>query len=187
MKKFLLAGLAGGVAAFLWGFVSWAALGLSNAYTHEFSNEEAVLAALADGADVPGFYLVPGMRGPDGEMREMDAWQEMSSQGPYAQVLVQPAGMQHGPEIVLPRGLLIEIVAALLIACLVASGGPSASFLGRAKVGFVMGLFAGLAGPMINWNFMGAPTDWSLFLVVDTVISWTLAGIAVAMVLKPAD
>ena len=186
MKKILIAALVGGVVAFLWGFVSWSALGFSHAYTHEFANEEAVMAALGE-APEPGFYLVPGMRDSSGEMREMDAWQEMSSAGPYAQVLLQPAGMEHSPALMLPRGLLLEVIAALLIALLVAGTGPSASFAGRARVGFLMGLFAGLVGPMINWNFMGAPTDWSLFLVMDTLVTWTLAGIGVAAVLKPAE
>ena len=186
MKKILLAALIGGDVAFLWGFVSWAALGFSNAYTHEFPNEEAVLAALGEATE-PGFYLVPGMRDADGGMREMEAWQELSGTGPYAQVYLQPGGMDHNPGLMLPRGLLLEIAAALLIALLVAGTGPSRSFVGRARVGFLMGLFAGLAGPMINWNFMGAPTEWSLFLVVDTLVTWTFAGIGVAAVLKPAD
>jgi len=187
MKKILIAALVGGVVAFLWGFVSWAALGFSNQYTHEFENEDAVLAALAEGATEPGFYLVPGMRDADGEMRDMEAWQQMSSEGPYAQVMLRPEGMDHNPAMMMPRGLLLEIVAALLIALLVAGTGPSASFVGRARVGFLMGLFAGVAGPMINWNFMGAPLEWSLFLVMDTLVTWTLAGIGVAAVLKPAE
>lgn len=186
MKKILLAALVGGVVAFVWGFISWAALGFSNAYTHEFPNEAEVLAALG-GASEPGFYLVPGMRDADGGMREMEAWQQMSSEGPYAQVYLRPDGLDHNPGVMLPRGLLLEVIAALLIALVVSCGGPARSFVARAKVGFLMGLFAGLAGPMIHWNFMGAPTDWSLFLVMDTLVTWTLAGFGVAAVLKPAD
>ena len=87
----------------------------------------------------------------------------------------------------LPRGFFIEVLASLLIAWIVSTGGPSWSFVQRWKPALAMGLFAGLAGPMVNWNFMGAPTDWSLFLVLDGLVTWALAGLAIAWVMKPAD
>lgn len=187
MKKILIASLAGGLTAFLWGFISWSAIGLSHSYTHEFSNEDAILAAMADGADGPGYYIVPGVRDGAGEMRETEDWTARAEEGPYAQVYLQSDGFHFNPAVALPRGLLIEILASLLIVWIVTTGGPSWSFVQRWKPALAMGLFAGLTGPMVNWNFMNAPTDWSVFLVLDGLITWGLAGLVIAAVLKPAD
>ena len=189
MKRVLIAGIAGGLVVFVWGFLSWVVLHFSEDYTHQFVDEDAVAAVLAENADgpEPGFYVIPGMVGPDGAMLDEEQWKERAGGMAYAMVMMHPGGFHANPAVMLPRGLLIEILGALLIAWLVAATGPARSYAARAKVGVAMALFAGLAGPMINWNFMLAPTDWTLLLMFDMLVGWTLAGLVIAAFVRPQD
>lgn len=187
MKRILLAGIAGGLVVFVWGFLSWTVFRFSDDYTLQFADEDAVATALAEQAEgpEPGFYVIPGMFGPDGEMLSEEDWHARAADMPYATVILHPEGMKANPAVMLPRGLLIQVLAALLVACMVAATGPAASFACRAKIGVKMGLFAGLVGPLVNWNFMFAPTGWTMILVFDVVVGWTLAGLVIAALLKP--
>ena len=187
MRQIVIAGAAGGLAVFFWGFLSWTVFHFSAPFTHQFANEDAVAAALAEGADGSGFYLLPGMAGPDGEMLTEKEWWERVERMPYAAVMLHPGGVTPNPGLMLPRGLVIEFLAALLIAWVVSRTGPSAAFGERLKIAVAMSLFAGLVGPMIAWNFMSFPRDWSMFLVLDTLVSWTICGAVVAALMKPAS
>jgi hypothetical protein len=189
MQRILTAGLAGGIAAWMWGFLVWVALGVHLPAIHKFADEGAVQAALAaaDGNDTPGLYWVPGMNhSPDMTKEEMTAaqevWMDKATEGPYALVYLHPTGVNARSLNYLWVGLLLEVCAATLAAWLLAlacAGEPLSYFK---RVAFVagLGIFASIVAPILGWNFMHFPTEWTLHLVFDHVTTWTVAGLAIA-------
>ncbi len=87
---------------------------------------------------------------------------------------------------VLAFGFVIDLLAAMLAACLLSSAvGTNMSYARR--VGFILGLglFVALIGHASYWNWMHFPLDYTLAFVVDVVVGWTLAGLAIGAVVRP--
>lgn len=102
---------------------------------------------------------------PDGEavasaMRELSAW-------------------------LLVRGLLLSVAAAIVAAALLAAAAPALPRY-RHRVLFValLGGFAATATRLVDWNWWAFPLDWILLEVADLVVGWTLAGLAIAAIVR---
>ncbi len=94
-KKVLLGSVLGGLALFVWGFISHMLLPLGEVGIKVMPNEEPVMAAMSESLSEPGFYFFPGAGGH--EMTQ--EWTEKYRQGPDWSPHLPP----HRPRAAIPR------------------------------------------------------------------------------------
>ncbi|MBI1761718.1 MAG: hypothetical protein HYR56_09815 [Acidobacteria bacterium] len=191
--RLLLAGVLAGVVVFIWSALSHMVLGLGEAAVKSLPNESAVLTALNQNVKAPGFYLYPGgmeaiQNAPKDQQEALTKqYEEVYKAQPHGiLVLTPPNGVVYSFPKLLLNELLSNILGGVIAAWLLSLAlGALPSFLGR--IGFVaaLGLFAALAVDFSYWNWYGFPTKYLLTSLLDNTLGWALAGVALALFLKP--
>ena len=187
MKKLILGGLLGGIAVFVWGMVSWMVLPWHHTTFEKFDNEAMVQAVLAVNAPKAGIYLLPGTHKDKtiplaAEKALMKKAHEQMEKGPFAFVAMRPGGT--GPmNILMIRGLIIQIIGAFLLTLLLLIAGIENYFQG---VGFAvaLALAAGVVTFLPDWNWWGFSPAYALVGMADLVIGWFLAGLVIAKIVS---
>lgn len=168
----LLGALAGGVAAFVWGAISWMALPWHRATFASFRDQEAVARVIAENAPRSGLYGIPAESDADADAR-------MKS-GPLVLAVVQLRGF-GSVGLAMLRAFVIYAAASLILSWLLLQA-PLPGLLARAT--FVC--LAALAGTVIcrvtDWNWHGYPASYTIVSVADVAIGWFLTGLAIAAV-----
>ncbi|MCP3979029.1 MAG: hypothetical protein GY716_06810 [bacterium] len=176
--RIVLAGVIGAIVLFVWGFVSWMALGWHNTTGGVLPDEPAVVQVLKDtvndrGATEPGVYWIPGMadmEGLDDAEKEaaVEAWGNKHREGPLAMLVYRPTGREPMDALMFVRGFVLDFLAALLAALLLAfAAGTISGYVGRVAFVTGLGMFVAIYGEGMSWNYFGMPNDWSLVMVVD--------------------
>lgn len=179
--RVLLGGLLGGAVLFVWGFVFWAVLPFPKTYMPTLPNALAVAHALDAAIPESGTYVFP----PRSDASP-DAMKAAYARGPVGTIAIHKGGVDMEDPMIFVKGFLH------FAACAVIAGGIMSTVLGSlstygARVLFVfrLGLFAGVAievGKTIWWY---APRDFILLNCAFHFVGWTLAGLAIAAVVKP--
>jgi hypothetical protein len=187
MKKVLLAGILGGVIAFVWSAVVHmnpltGTMGLSMMN----EKEDTVMTALKDNVQQPGLYFFPGMDMARHLTKEQEAaWTAKYKAGPSGLLLLQP----KGGEPMTTSQLVVEFLSTLL--CALIAGFILASTVGsfgrRVAIVMSLGLFAWLAISVSQWNWYAFPLAFVALDAIDQMIGWLLAGLLMAKMIKPAN
>ena len=184
MGRRLLAAIAGGIVVFIWSAVSHMALGLGSAGIRTLPNEERMAQAIRGVVTEPGLYFFPGMD-PSRKMtpEEERAWTERYRRGPSGLLVVQPGGRDPMEPTQFVVELLADILAAGVAAFLLAGlGGP---LLARAGAVGLLGVFEWADLSVSYWNWYKFPTLYTGAALVEQVVGWTLAGLVMALMLRP--
>jgi len=184
MGRRLLAAIAGGIVVFIWSAVSHMALGLGSAGIRTLPNEERMAQAIRGVVTEPGLYFFPGMD-PSRKMtpEEERAWTERYRRGPSGLMVVQPGGRDPMEPTQFVVELLADILAAGVAAFLLAGlGGP---LLARAGAVGLLGVFEWADLSVSYWNWYKFPTLYTGAALVEQVVGWTLAGLVMALMLRP--
>jgi len=179
MKRILLAGVLGGLAAFVWSAFSHMVLPLGEAGVRALPAESKVLESLRGSVPEAGLYLFPA---PSDTSPEAQAqWMERHRTGPVGLLVYKPVGGEFS----FPRYLAIELLTNILAATLAAVllGRVSGGYLQRALAVAALGLFAWLSISLSYWNWYGFPTIFILAEGLDQVAGWFLAGLVIARVM----
>jgi hypothetical protein len=178
MGRRILAGLLGGVAAFVWSSISHMALPLGEAGVSQLSNESAVLDTLKREVPAAGLYLFPAPT--DSSAEAQAELMERYQTGPSGVLVYLPPGRTFS----FPKLLGVELVSTLLagmIAACVLMRTPLT--VGRgALLGAGLGLFTWLSISLSYWNWYDFPTNYVLAEGADQLIGWILGGAVIAMV-----
>ena len=187
MTRIIVGGVAGAVVYFVWGMLAWMVLPLHTASMHGLDAESQITEALTSEKLQTGVYVAPWTTD------EAD-WQDPESQfmqrhtaGPIYSIYYRREGSAPMNAGVLAGGFVIDLLAALLAASLLSCmGSCGGKYLCR--VGFVAGLgvFVALVGHASYWNWMHFPWDYTVAFMVDVGVGWTLAGLAIAALVRPA-
>lgn len=175
-----VAGVAGGVAMFLWGAFSHTVLPLGEMGIRNLPNENMFIPAMKMSIKERGLYRIPPMDPKDKSEAAIKAWEEKAKAGPLGILIYDPAGMK--PMSVLLMGEFFSNVLAALLVAVVLSG-ISAGKLTGTLVGAGMGLFAWLSISASYWNWYRFSTEFSMGQMLDQLIGGALTGLAVAWVL----
>ncbi len=169
-KSLVKSAIAGGVIVFIWMVISWTVLPWHKSGMQFFSNPNQVAKVITENTRDGGLYFLP-------------AQSNNSEVKPYIFTVVRPEGMDYNSFKPLAISLVIQLIAAYIIAWLVSQ---TKGFNYRKKVTFitVMGLFAAIVGELPAWNWMGYPAVATLLMMLDLVIAWFLAGLAMGKLLK---
>lgn len=167
MMKSLLPSVLAGLVLFFWGFVSHALLPWYDPAFHPFADEAAMSTALERNAPEKGLYYLP--------FAETDR----GSGQVEAFVNVVPAGEGVGGGMQIGLGLVIAVVSAFLGVTLVRRTEPATRL--EAVVTFALvGLAIGFVSHAYYWNWFQFPASYVVVAIVDSLVGWTLAGVAVA-------
>jgi hypothetical protein len=184
-KTHLRAAIVGGLVVFIWSMFSWMALPWHQKCMNKFTYEDDVASVIRDNAPVPGIYVLPNTFGyKEGENTEhMHKAMKMMEEGPFMFASIQPNGMGKMGMKPFVGSLILQFIGAYFVTWMLMQT-KGMSF--RAKVGFVtlFGLSVGVLGKLPDWNWWGFSASYVMTAVVDLVIGWFLAGLAIAKVLK---
>jgi hypothetical protein len=188
--RVVVAGLLGGLVLFGWGGISWMALPLHIWTIKSFPNDDELIKTIRDSGETGGFYTFPGLPHEEGWSEEerqiaINAWEKKLREGPVGFVVFSAAGQAPMDPVMLGAGFIIQAIASIVAACLL--------FIARrdlrryfSRVFFVtlLGLFAFLVGPLVEWNYWGYPLDFILMVGVDLLVGWFLCGLVLARFIK---
>ena len=165
--KNIIAAIAAGLVLFVWTSVSWTVLPWRDAAVEKLPNEQLVMQNLADSAPKSGLYYIPG--------DEADYTEDT----PTAFINIKKEGFQVGFAGMMIKGLILDIVVALLAVYLL-SMARGLSF--KKRVGFVTltGVLIGIAGNGFYWNWFAFPGYYTIIQILDSIIMWFLAGLVLA-------
>jgi hypothetical protein len=185
MIKILLGGVVGGLVIFLWGFVAHMLLPLGEMGLRTISNEDDLNAAIKKDVHEPGLYFVPGRdmsKSPSQE--EMQVHMDKVSKGPYGFMVIYPNGRDPSLGKRLPIELGTNVVCALLAAILVSQ--LRSGFIGRVACVTLIGILASIMTLVPYWNWYGFPTDFTLAQIAENTVGWLLAGVVLALIVRPS-
>ena len=187
MKKNLLAAILGAVIFFIWSAAVHmnpltAPMGLSMLN----DKEAAVLAALNENVPQPGLYFFPGMDMSKHMTKEAEAaWTAKYKAGPSGLLLVQPKGGDPMMMSQLVISFISNLLCALLAVFILAS--TVGSFARRVAIVASLGLFSWLAISIEQWDWYEFPFTFVALDAINQVIGWTLAGLLMVKMIKPAN
>jgi len=186
MTRILLAGVVGAVVYYIWGMAAWMLIPLHTPTLAGLPEQDAIRTALQSQDLQTGVYVIPWS---DDE----SDWQEPESElsqnyrsGPLVSIYYRQDGSEPMPTRMLVGGFVIDLLAATLAACLL-SGALGCCRGYASRVGFVLGLgiFVALVGHASYWNWMHFPAGYTIAFMVDVIVGWTLAGLAIAAIVRP--
>lgn len=192
--RMILAMVVGTVLAFGWGAVSWTTGMWDFAFRPIPGGPAAgaVIAAQVGSADRDGAFIHPappvtaGMPAQEAAIAEA-AYLEDHRRGPLVMVLLRRQGVDATSPTVLLKGLAIELFCTALLAAVI---GAACKFGARTQdrlaIGILVPAFAMLSTHGVLWNFMHLPDAYAIALFLDGMAAWTLAGVACALIIRPA-
>jgi len=186
MKRNLLAALLGAVIFFAWSaFVHMNPLTGPMGLSMLNDKEEVVMTAVRENVPQPGLYFFPGMDMTKPMTKEAEAaWTAKYKAGPSGLLLVQPTGGDPMMTSQLVVGFISTLLCALIASFILAA--TAGSFARRVAIVTSLGLFSWLAISIQQWNWYEFPFAFAALDVINQVIGWTLAGLLMAKMIKPA-
>jgi hypothetical protein len=190
--KIILAGLVGGVVMFLWGFIAHMVLPLGEAGFKTLPHQDALLPAISAQLKEDGLYIFPWPESPPGTPMPVNEEsrkkaEQLFQTAPHGLLLFHapPAAMLTGGQ--LGTEFATNCASSLLAAALVSMTlGGLGSFSRRVLFVATIGLIAGVAVNVPNWNWYGFPSSFTLAQIAEHVIGFGVAGLAIAAIIKPA-
>jgi hypothetical protein len=178
--RIFIAGLLGAIVFFIWGFVAHTLLPIGNMGMKMATVEEPILAALHENLPGEGVYLVPGLA-PEKMSDEaaQKAYSENAKANSYAFIAYQPVG-KDGLQMTdnLVKQFASNFLAALVVAFVLGLG--AFGFAKRVFIATALGVFAWLTLAVPQWNWYRFPLDFAIGSLIEQVIGWLLAGMAIA-------
>jgi hypothetical protein len=183
MKKLFIGSFVGSVILFVWSFLAWAILPIHLHTINYTPVQDTVLKILADANMQTGAYAMPmadnrNAGAFDATYHEESEKLMKENQGkPMASVYYLKDGYQMN----IPRGFLFDFLA-VLAACiiLVPAFTTMNTFFQRWWLTLVVGLLVNACGPLINYNWMGMPWNYTVDIVLDNFLNWGITGVWLA-------
>jgi len=188
MKRIILAGLAGAVVYFIWQMLTWMMLPIHGPTVEGLPNESAVRDALTAQDLDSGVYLVPYGNDDEAMMDPESEFMKRHAEGPIFAIFYHKEGLEPMAASVLLIGFITDVFSATIAASLLfcALGGCCCRDYWQ-RVCFVtaLGVFLALAAHVAYYNWMHFSAYYTAMFVVDSVVGWFLAGLAIAAIVKP--
>jgi hypothetical protein len=187
MKKSLLAAVFGAVIFFMWSAVVHmnpltGPMGLSMLN----EKEDAVMAMLNENVPQPGLYFFPGMDMSKHLTKEEEAaWTAKYKAGPAGLLLIEPKGLDPMMTSQLVISFISDLLCALLAAFILTSTVGSCGC--RVAMVASLGLFSWLAISIQQWDWYNFPFAFVALDAINQMIGWTLAGLLMVKMIKPAS
>ena len=179
MRAFV-AGLLGGIVFFAWGAVAHMALPIGEMGMGLPTAEDPILAALHENLPRDGVYLVPGID--PAKMNDAavaKAYAEKSKNSPFAFIVYQSVGRDNtNMGSMLGIQAATDILSAIVVAWVLSLG--TLGFGQRVTASGALGLFSWLTVSAPYWNWYRFTTDFTVGSLLEQVVGWLIAGVAIA-------
>jgi hypothetical protein len=187
MGRVLLGGIVGGLLVFICGFVSHAVLKLAEQHVHQIPNEQRVADTVRDNIPAAGIYYSPWMDPADnGDEAKTKEWEERFKAGPYFFLVRGRDGEAWNMTRALGFEYASNFLAALIASLVVAAIGTRVNVLAKSLLVGLLGMFAWLSQDVSYWIWHQFPQEFVVAELVTAAMSWLLAGIAIALIVRPA-
>lgn len=168
-RSVFLSSLVGGVIAFVWGFISWVIIPWHAATLKHFNDSEAVCAALSQNASEDGVYIYHPMENQYSQDDNM----------PFVFASINRMHASQKQTMPMIRSFITLVVAAFLISWVLVHA-KSRRYWDLVTYSAVIGLIIGILAYVPLWNWWGIAGSFTMVGVIDTVITWFLAGLGMA-------
>ena len=191
MKKVIIGGVIGGIILYFWGFVSWVILPWHEMTVEKFRDEELVSQIIKENAPKDGVYFIPSMidkahLSVQQKEEAQNKQKEAMEKGPFVYAQIKTAGMHSTSVSGHLLGILTYVVGAFLASALLVQA-PDLHYFGRLFFVIIVGLLIGIMAGIPNVLWFGAPFKYyTVVMIADSLISWCLAGLALAAIVKPS-
>lgn len=188
MTKSLVWGtILGGLMAFVWSSISWELLGWHEKGMLAFQNEDEVSAMIALHTSKDGIYLLPSMPTTEGMTAEQKKQAQAATIAKMQSGPIMFAAVRRGGFGSYARGLIIQLLSLMAAAFLLTWLLLQTCGLSYArKVAFlaVVGLAASVIVDLPNWNWWGFSGSYTAVNLIDSTLTWLIAGLVIAKVAK---
>jgi hypothetical protein len=183
--KNVVPSLFAAIAVFLWGMISWMALGWHQATWASFSDDAPIAEAVKNSAaSGTGMYVLPGIKKPDGTHADRDTWKQAFEKGPFMMALVRPGLIPKSMLVRALGSLVIQFVGVMVLAWILEHC-PKQTYWGRVGVCAAAGFFAGVVGWLPAWNWWDFPFTYVLVGAIDLLMGGIVAGLVLAKFIRP--
>lgn len=190
MGRVIFGGILGAVIAFVWSFVSWMVMPWHEWTLQSFRNEEFVSWVIKENVRKDGVYVIPHMGDkksaltPSELKDKLDQGKTGAKSGPFVYAQIKRKGIDFTSPKQYIISFLTQCVGATLISFLLLKVTES-SYGGRLLFVTVTGLIVGILGLVPNWNWFGGGNLFLLVGIADLIITWFLAGLLMAAIVRP--
>jgi len=177
----------GGIIVFVWGMISWMLLPWHTMAMNKFKDEQRVAEVIRENAPISGVYILPNMyriSGTEEEIqKQMAKDAELMQKGPVMFSSICLTGMDVKSVSPFITSIIINILAAGVITWMLMQT-KGLKFMNQ--VGFITlgGVFVALVGDLPQWNWWGFAGNYIFVCMLDHVVGWFLAGLAMAKLMK---
>ena len=194
-SSIVIGAVAGTFIVYIWGMLAWMAFGLHDDSIHALPDELAISDALRMQELSTGVYVYPAManmqkfktKPSKEEMKALTAqFEKRHKEGPIFSVIYHGKGEKPMGGNMMFGGFVIQLLASCLAAILLAlTAGTAVHYWQRVLVVVLLAVFGLLISHIALWNWMYYPASYTFAMVLDPLIGWTLAGLAMAYIIKP--
>ena len=184
LKKIILASILGGLAAFLWGFLSWNVFSWHMTTMKSIRNESAVVTQLTEEIATTGVYMFPGIPRDQNPVAQ-NAYGEKIRRGPIGYIFYTYPGVDPMPQDFLLGFLLFCLSAFIASTMLSLASETIRSYSTRVFFVTLLGIFTALSSHLHSWNWLHYPTEYSITNALDVIATWLIAGLVIAAIIKP--
>jgi hypothetical protein len=190
IRSLVLGTILGGLVAFVWSSISWEVLGWHENTMISFQNEDEVSAVIASHSPKDGTYILPSAPPSEGMTSEQKKAMQAAlvakmTNGPIVVAAVRRTGFESFSRAVIIQLLCLMAGAFLLTWLLLQTSGLS--YARRVLFLAVAGLAASVIVDLPNWNWWGFSGPYTAVNLADSTVTWLLAGLVIAKVVKPRE
>ncbi|MCI5051899.1 MAG: hypothetical protein MRY21_02030 [Simkaniaceae bacterium] len=173
MKRVFFGGILGAIVAFIWLTISWSFLPWHQCSFQQFKSPESVRATLMANVEKAGLYTVPGM--PDSD----DTIYAEAEKGPVMFATIKPQGVKLDFGAMAIYGFIIVLITAWFVAYMTTLF-KADCYMGKVWYITVLGFLMAFMSNACLWNWWFFPASYAVVMIVDSVITWFLAGLVIA-------
>jgi len=188
LKKIIIGGLVGAVLVYPVSFIWHMTTGLAEIGIKNLP-DESILTTMHASIHEPGFYFFPYMDNSKHQSKEQMAAAQAAylvayKRGPTGILIYTPGGTDLEFGKMLTYQFLFGVVAALLIAWILALTAGSTTFATRALIVLLISILSGVVYDLPYWNWYGFPLDYTIAHMAGWIVSWGVAGLGMAAIVK---
>lgn len=198
-RRILLGTVVGTAVAFVYGFVTWAVLGLWDGKLLSLPPGHPAGTMVAESVVADGAYFFPpfdkersqalratGNPADEAAANAMDAEYEQAHQaGPVGMVILRKEGAPTMGAGTFACSIGFDLICAGFMAFFLAAT-ACPSWVGRWMYGVMIAAFGALAANGANASWFHFPANYVLYDIADLFLKWTTVSAAVALVVAPA-
>jgi len=185
LKQIIIGGLLGGITLFMWGFISWVAMGWHDNTVRSHDGVKAVVKNINEHLPETGVYYFPPMTFEQDDEEALAEWMELHRTEPHGMIFYNATlGDPMAPSR-LVRGFMVDIIASMMATILLVLALPSlGGYWSRVMFVLALGVFAIMSVHLANGVFHDMPFTWTAGVSLDMTASWLFAGLVLGAVIK---